>query len=94
MSLSITDTLKKKGVSEDRIITWSKNGIEHFYPEAIMREIFGGYGPMNIQGDDVTMCGITKRKMDLVDQIISKVDTNTVYPEEFSRKLFTLLDKF
>lgn len=90
----ITDTLKKKGVSEDRIITWSKNGIEHFYPEAIMREIFGGYGPMNILGDDVTMCGITKRKMDLVDQIISKVDTNTVYPEEFSRKLFTLLDKF
>ncbi|MEL7258307.1 MAG: AAA family ATPase [Pseudomonadota bacterium] len=88
----ITDALRKKGVSEDRIITWSKNGIEHFYPESIMREIFGGYGPMSILGDDVTMCGITIRKMDLVDLVVSKINDATEYPDEFSRKLFTILD--
>ncbi len=88
----ITDALRKKGISDDRIITWSKNGIEHFYPEAIMREIFGGYGPMTILGDEVTMCGITKRKTDLADQVVAKIDSETEYPEEIRRKLFTLLD--
>lgn len=88
----ITDALQKKGVCEDRIITWSKNGIEHYYPERIMRELFGGYGPISTLGDDVTMCGITKRKMDLADQVVSKIDVATEYPDEFSQKLFSVLD--
>lgn len=88
----IVGTLKKKGVPEDRIIKWSKNGIEHYYPEEIMREIFGGVGPMLILGDDVSMCGTTHRKLDLANSVASKIDKNTQYPDEIKEKLFSILD--
>ncbi len=88
----IVETLKKKGVSEDRIIKWSKNGIEHFYPETIMQEIFGGIGQMSIVEDNITMCGTTHRKLDLAKKVASKVDVTTQYPDEIEQKLFSILD--
>lgn len=87
----ILDTLKKKGILDEQIVTWSKNGIEHYYPNEIMREIFGGLGPMSIIGDEVTMNGTTLRKLELVEKVIARIDKNTEYPQEVHSKLFSLL---
>ena len=89
----IIDALKKKGLSENRIVTWSKNGIKYFYPENIMREIFGGFAPMTILGDEVTMCGISLRKVELADLVVAKINRDTKYPEELDAKLFSILDE-
>ncbi|WP_285675058.1 ATP-dependent nuclease [Paralimibaculum aggregatum] len=88
----IVDTLIKKGISEDMIVRWSKNGIEHYYPEDIMRDIFGGNGPISIIGDEVTMCGVMNRKLELSEKIAARIREDTRFPDEMERKLFPLLD--
>lgn len=88
----IVQTLKKKGISEDKILTWSKNGLEYFYPQEIMREIFGSIGILSIVGDEVTMSGTTLRKLELAKKVSSKLKPSTKYPEEIETKLFPMIE--
>ena len=85
--------MKRKGIPESQIVTWSENGIEHYYPEAIMREIFGGIGEIIISGDEITMCGVMERKLELARKVASKITKETKFSEEFENKIFALINR-
>ncbi|MEW9922359.1 hypothetical protein AB2B41_22395, partial [Marimonas sp. MJW-29] len=63
------------------------------HPEEIMRELFGGIGPISVLGDEVTMCGITMRKVELADKVAAKITQETKYPDEVEKKLFSVLNQ-
>lgn len=88
----VVDALRKKGIPMNRIIKWSKNGIEHYYPEDILSEIFGGTGPMSIIGDEVTRCDTTYRKLELAKKVTARITPETKYSEEMETKLFRIVE--
>ena len=58
-----------------------------------MREIFGGIGPMTVYGDEITMCDVKLRKLELAKKVSAKLKPDTKYPKEVEEKLFALIDK-
>lgn len=85
----VVETLKRAGLPDENIIIWSQNGIEYFYPEKIVDLIFGGQGgPLDINGDIISRNGITYKKWDLCEKVISLMNENTEFPSEISETLF------
>ncbi|WLA65452.1 hypothetical protein [Bradyrhizobium diazoefficiens] len=41
------------GIPEENIVRWSKNGIEHLYPPAVLDGIFNGGGQLTITDTDL-----------------------------------------
>lgn len=89
----ITDSLKRIGFPDNQIVVWSRNGIEHLYPDSVMQQIFGGSGALSIIGDDVTMNGTTEKKSELARKVANKLSHDTIYPDELEKKLFALIDR-
>jgi len=82
--------LTAMGVLRENIVTWTQNGIEHLYPESLLRDSFGGTSDISIEDDRISAGGITLTKSDLCEEVLVKIDTNTVLPDELQREL---LDK-
>ncbi len=89
----VVETLKKSGIPDEHIIRWSKNGIEFFYPEKILNEIFGGSGEVKITGDEISRNGISYKKAELCKLVIAKLDEKTAIPKEIDEKLFKVIEK-
>lgn len=86
---SVEQTLTKAGVLEENIIIWGKNGIEYYYPEKILNDIYGLGGILEINNDDVSKNGINYKKWNLCEIVSNKIDINTTYPDEINEKLFS-----
>ncbi len=88
----IVESLKKAGIPDEHIIRWSKNGIEFFYPKKIMDDIFGGDGEINITDDLISKNGLSYKKGELCELVVSKIDEKTIVPDEIQEKLFSVVD--
>ncbi|RUM44406.1 MAG: hypothetical protein DSY46_05785 [Hydrogenimonas sp.] len=80
------------GLPKQNIITWSKNGIEYFYPREILQSIFQSNDQPNIKGDTGELNGIQYSKNELVEKVVGRMDKTTNYPEEFEEKLLKKID--
>lgn len=87
----VKQAIVKAGIPPDNIIVWNYNGIEHYYPESVLTEIYGGGGITSIIGDDVSRNGQTFKKKELAKRVTARLNTNTSYPDELVRKLLEKL---
>ena len=79
--------LEQMGIPKNNIVVWSKNGIEYYYPPAIIKELFHSNDDLEIVGDIVTLAGVEYKKNELVDKIVPKIDKDTEYNNEFEAEL-------
>lgn len=92
----LVDELIRMGMKAENIITWSKNGIEYFYPENIMMDTFKcnqeSLKGLVINDDIISLNGISYRKNELNEEIIDKITPTTIFPEEVCHKLLNQLN--
>ncbi len=91
-SPGLKDSLSRMGITQDRFITWDKNGIEYVYPPAILAEIFtvsedSVMQELQITDDTINVRGSSRKKMKLSEEIVAKITKDTKLPEELIRKL-------
>lgn len=92
---TLVSELISLGIDRAKIIEWSKNGIEFFYPVNLLCEIFScsrnDLVNMVVKEDVVEVGTISKRKSDLNKEILSRLQINTILPSEVLRKLINPL---
>lgn len=92
-SSKISDWVQK-GIDRNNIHVLDKNGIEYYYPEEVMCEIFhcGNESLMDfcIRDDSVTINNISKTKKELNKLVIEKISNNSKYSQEFEKKILQI----
>lgn len=83
--------IETKGIPEENITVWSKNGIEHFYPSRITQEIFGVAEDVIISDDLVSANGQSYKKGDLCELVVGKMVAGELYDPEFREKFIDRL---
>jgi predicted ATPase len=87
----LSDELIRMGVPPENIVVWPKNGIEFYYPSSIMQAIYScapdQLDGIQINGDVVSLNGISKSKNDLATEVIKQLNDGVVYPTEVESKL-------
>lgn len=93
--LGLEDDLVRIGIIKENIVFWSKNGIEYFYPEKIMKEIYScskeELDQMEIHGDMISVGDVKITKNDLSQQVVGKLHGSIELPEEFYDRFFSKL---
>lgn len=87
----LSDQLLRMGIEPQTLITWSRNGIEHFYPPSILDSIFGQTGAIDLQGDSIRRNGLTYSKNELADKVCALMVPATQHHEEFETLFLTPL---
>ncbi len=83
----LPDELVRMGVDRSNIVTWPLNGIEYYYPPAILDGIYGQGGELTIDGDIVKRNGMSYTKNELVDKVCVALTTGTDHHPEFLQKV-------
>jgi predicted ATPase len=91
-SAGLPSQIEKMGIPADNIVVWEKNGIEHFYPPSILDKVFGAGQEIVISGDDVSRNGVTYKKADLVEKVLSLLDASTPMHPHFELALLRRLE--
>lgn len=90
-SAGTVETLKSLGANPSNIITWDRNGIEYIYPEDIVARSFScdkeSLSSLQTSGDNLMLNGITRRKVELSEQVVKELGLHTNLPEELVSKL-------
>ncbi|MCU4176579.1 ATP-dependent nuclease [Carboxylicivirga sp. N1Y90] len=89
---SVRQTLQKYGIPDSNILVWNKNGIEYYYPLEIMNSIYGSDEEISISGDLVSKNGVSYKKWELCEKVVSKIDTTTQFVGEVEDKLLKTID--
>ncbi|GAA0569174.1 hypothetical protein GCM10009416_04330 [Craurococcus roseus] len=92
-------TLKQElvamGLMEGNIIQWSRNGIEYFYPASLLAKMFGcdedKVRELSITGDNISLNGIQKKKVDLSSEICRELNNDTPLNDEITTKFISKL---
>jgi hypothetical protein len=92
-SASLPWELVQMGIEERNVVIWPKNGIEYYYPPAIIDEIFGSGPELQIQGDSVSRHGVTYTKSNLVAKVVERVTEATAMDAEFQTRLLDILSE-
>jgi predicted ATPase len=83
--------LTKLGVLEANIAIWGRNGIEYYYPPSVMCGIFAcgeeSLDTMQIDGDRITINGITRTKNELAADVVKALAGDTTQSLELESKL-------
>lgn len=82
-SAGLPDQLAGMGIPRDNVVVWPKNGIEFYYPPALLDKIFGAGAEITIEGDLVSRNGISYHKAELVNKVTSLVEGDTEMHGEF-----------
>lgn len=90
-SASLPDQLERMGVLRENIVKWPLNGIEHFYPPALVDRIFPGSGELEIVGDRVSRGGVEYHKNELAEKIVALLEPTTLHHPDFARLLLAPL---
>lgn len=92
-SATLPAQIEALGVPKENIIKWSKNGIEHLYPPAILDNIFNGGGEIAISDSDVvSRNGIQHKKNDLAVLVTNALTPETEMHPEFAEKFLKLVE--
>jgi hypothetical protein len=79
------------GIIDDNIVVWSKNGIEHFYPRAVMKDIFqcgdADLKQMNLDSDEIEINGRRKSKSELSKIVCDRLTGETILNDELTNLL-------
>lgn len=92
-SAGLPSEMERMGVPKNHIVIWPKNGIEYYYPPSVMEKIFGASGQIQVADDIVSRNGISYNKMELVQKVISHLDSQTPMHDEFAKLFLALLDE-
>jgi AAA domain, putative AbiEii toxin, Type IV TA system len=91
----LADELVRMGIPAGQVVVWPKNGIEYYYPSAIMEGLFSAspdqVSQPTIAGDRVSINGITKTKSELATEVVRLLSETTAYPEEVEARLLSPL---
>lgn len=82
-SAGLPAQLEQMGLQPENIVTWPKNGIEYYYPPAVLDKIFGAGGDLQIAGDRVSRNALTYSKNELVEKVAALTEQSTVLNPEF-----------
>ena len=79
------------GALPENIIVWDKNGIEYVYPPDVVAGVFscgtGDLSSLHITDDEVSLNGVTRRKVALCGDVVSAMTTETKQSDELEKKL-------
>lgn len=92
-SAGLAQEISSMGVPKSRIIEWSKNGIEFFYPDEILDGIFGSGPEIEIEGSVVSRNGIRFNKTELAEKVCGAIRPETKMNSELKNKLLEKLDE-
>ena len=90
-SAGLPDQLVAMGIPKDNIVVWPKNGIEFYYPPALIDKVFGAGAEITIAGDLVSRNGISHNKAELVGKVSSMLQADTEMHEEFEARFLQRL---
>ncbi len=90
-SAGLPDQLVAMGIPKDNIVVWPKNGIEFYYPPALIDKVFGAGAEITIAGDLVSRNGISHNKAELVGKVSSMLEADTEMHEEFEARFLQRL---
>jgi len=79
----LPDELAAMGIPKGKVLVWPKNGLEYYYPPAVLDKIYGAGSEIQIAGDDVSRNGITHKKAELADLVSGLVDKTTIMHPDF-----------
>jgi predicted ATPase len=83
--------LVQMGLLSENFVAWARNGVEYLYPEQIMKEIFGcsetELAGLCINDNVVALNGIEKRKKELCQEVVRRLDASTSLPTELENRL-------
>lgn len=82
-SAGLPAQLVQMGLQPENVITWPKNGIEYYYPPAVMDRIYGAGGELLINGDRVSRNSLTYSKNDLVEKVSALTEQSTALNPDF-----------
>lgn len=91
--VGLKETLVEMGMLSENIVSWSANGIEYVYPEAILDEIYGSGGQIEISGDDVSRNGMAYTKAVLCEKVCARVTPATPMSAEFETLFLSLVTR-
>ncbi|MDN3918744.1 ATP-dependent nuclease [Roseateles violae] len=91
----LSDELARMGVLAAHIVVWPKNGIEYYYPRSILQSVFSAsleqVEQLAIDGDRISVNGITRTKNELATEVIKQLTEATEYPVELESGLLSPL---
>jgi len=91
-SATLPDQLIAMGVPKEHVITWPKNGIEFYYPPSLVDKIFGTGPEIQIAGDVISRNGVSYKKTELAEKVISLVEPDTPMHDDFSKLFLSRLE--
>jgi hypothetical protein len=90
-SAGLPAQLVQMGIPQENIVKWPLNGIEYYYPPEIMDKIFGAGGLIHMDGDRISRNGQTYTKVELLERVVSQLDSSTQHHSELESKLLNPL---
>jgi predicted ATPase len=88
---SLPGDLAKLGLSPDNIVVWPKNGIEYYYPESILDELFrsgpGSTERLKITDDLVSVGTVEFNKVALAKDVVARLRPDTQHSTEYRTRL-------
>lgn len=92
-SATLPEQLVRMGLPAENIVKWPKNGIEYYYPPEVVDHIYGTGPEVTIEGDRVSRNGISHTKGELVEKVVSMMDTRTKMHPDFEAKFLKFTDE-
>lgn len=95
MQSGLERVMTRLAIPKTSVVQWDENGIEYLYPTSSLGEVFGARiessDELMIVGDHVTAHGITKTKMQLATEVVSKMPGATELSQQIHLKLLNPL---
>ena len=92
-SATLPQQLAAMGLPPDAVIKWRKNGIEHYYPPAILDALYAAGGQLQIEGDRVSRNGIAYTKSELADKVVSRLTPEIAMHPDFEALFLSRIAK-
>ena len=83
----LPEQLQQMGVERANIVKWPLNGIEYYYPPAIVESVYGMGGEMQIAGDLISRNGISYTKNELAERVCAALTGATILHPDFESLL-------
>lgn len=85
-SAGLPAQLEVMGIPKENIVVWPKNGIEYYYPPAVVDKIFGIGPEIVLTGDTISRNGLSYNKGELLGKVLSLLQADTEMHEEFEAR--------